>query len=341
MHLAALRERFLIGCLVWIVAVLPARSDEGPVPAWLREPAEPAWSRPAAPAFSTDGQASLWRGQSEIWGVRDFGTLFQWSGSAVPGGPRLDAPLVTDRPTFTPASVTVGAGVAQVEFGYTYYYNSDGEESTRLQSFGEPLLRYGLFADWLELRLQLSPLEMRDREDGDTEMTTGTDDLLIGLKLALTPQNGILPEMALIPQARVPTGSPAFTQEQFRPGLIWAYSWQVNDWLSMAGSTQINRVAQERIELAPPANPVGANSYLQVAQSWVVGYQVTDRLKAFTEWYGLFPHVAHDEFPEYYFDTGMTFLVTDNIQWDVRSGWGLNEAAVDYFVGTGLAFRFR
>jgi hypothetical protein len=38
---------------------------------------------------------------------------------------------------------------------------------------------------------------------------------------------------------------------------------------------------------------------------------------------------------------GFTFLVSDNIQWDIRGGVGLNDEADDYFVGTGLSVRFR
>ncbi|MGE3408748.1 MAG: hypothetical protein AB7I37_18160 [Pirellulales bacterium] len=41
------------------------------------------------------------------------GTLFQWSyGTSFSGGPDLSEPIVTDRPDFTEASVTVGQGVA-------------------------------------------------------------------------------------------------------------------------------------------------------------------------------------------------------------------------------------
>ena len=77
----------------------------------------------------------------------------QWSyGTSFSGGPDLDEPLVTDRPDFTEASSTVGLGVAQLEFGYTYTYDNDGTQSTRTHSFGEPLLRVGILAEWLEFR---------------------------------------------------------------------------------------------------------------------------------------------------------------------------------------------
>ena len=46
-------------------------------------------------------------------------TLLQWSyGTSFSGGaPGMDEPLVGDRPDFTESSVTVGRGVAQLEFG--------------------------------------------------------------------------------------------------------------------------------------------------------------------------------------------------------------------------------
>jgi len=34
-------------------------------------------------------------------------------------------------------------------------------------------------------------------------------------------------------------------------------------------------------------------------------------------------------------------LISDDVQWDIQPGTGLNDAADDFFVGTGLAIRFR
>jgi len=158
------------------------------------------------------------------WPCQARGTLFQWSyGTSFSGGPDLDEPLVTDRPDFTESSVTVGRGVAQIEFGYTYTYNNDAGESIRSQSFGEPLLRYGILAEWLEFRIGLSPVEGRTTAAGISNSTGGTEDLYTGFKIALTPQEGILPEMALIPQMNLPTGSDAFTSDSVEPGVNWIY----------------------------------------------------------------------------------------------------------------------
>ena len=92
------------------------------------------------------------------------GTLFQWSyGTSFSGGPDLDEPLVTDRPDFTEAGSTVGQGVAQIEFGYTYSYNNDGGEIVRSNSFGEPLLRMASWQIGLSSALACFPWRSKRR----------------------------------------------------------------------------------------------------------------------------------------------------------------------------------
>ena len=259
------------------------------------------------------------------------GTLFRWSCCPdVTGGPDLDEPLVTDRPDFTEASSTVGLGVTQIEFGYTYTYNNDAGESVRSQSFGEPLLRYGILANWLELRLGLFPVQERTRTAGASDTTSGTEDLYTGFKIGLTPQCGILPEMALIPQMTVPTGSNAYTADEVLPGVNWIYGWEVNAFISTAGSTQFNRAIDDGT----------GNAYTEWAQSWTVAYSLSDDVGAYTEWYALFPHSADTADVEHYFNGGFTYLVNNDVQFDVRAGSGLNGAADDFFVGTGLSIRF-
>jgi len=259
------------------------------------------------------------------------GTLFQWSGACCGnGGPDLSEPLVTDRPDFTEASVTVGKGVAQLEFGYTFIYDSEAGVSTRTQSFGEPLLRYGILADWLEFRIAAFPVDQRTRTGAVSNSTAGTADLYTGFKIALTPQEGFLPEMAIIPQANLPTGSRAFTSNNIEPGLNWIYGWEINDFISTAGSTQGNR----RID-------ANGSAFFEVAQSWTIAYSLTDELGAYTEWFAIIPNGANSARTQHTFNGGFTYLLSDDVQFDIRGGVGLNSAAPDYFLGTGLSIRFR
>lgn len=305
----------------WIALALVALVGAWNCATTLAEEAE-SW----APTQFDIGR-SLVRGQ----GCFAPGTLFQWSyGNSFGGGPDLNAPLVTDRPDFTEASSTVGRGVAQIEFGYTYVLNDDAGTRDISHSVGEPLLRYGILAEWLELRLALFPTTANSVTGAMRTSNSGLEDLYAGFKIGLTPQEGFLPEMALIPQATLPTGDPAFTNDDVLPGVNWIYAWQVNDFISTGGSSQFNRSRDDGT----------LDTYVEFAQSWVIGYALAERLGAYTEWFAFVPSGAATAKPQHFFNGGFTYLLTQDMQFDVRAGAGLNGAADDYFVGTGLSIRF-
>ena len=58
-------------------------------------------------------------------------------------------------------------------------------------------------------------------------------------------------------------------------------------------------------------------------------------------WYAFFPNGADTARVEHYLNGGFSYLLSNDIQWDIRAGTGLNDAADDFFVGTRLAIRFR
>jgi hypothetical protein len=237
----------------------------------------------------------------------------------------MDEVIATDRPDFTEASSTVKQGVLQIETGYTYFSAGDGDVTTH--STPEALFRYGIFRDWLELRLAQNVASL---DDGFTR-TNGVEDLYLGVKLMLTLQDGILPEMSLMPQMTVPTGASGLTSGETLPGLNWLYGWDVTEFISTAGSSQFNK----------SIDPTTGKTYTEWAQSWTIGYNLAENLGAYTEAFALFPSGADTVKPEYYLDGGFTYRFTHDIQWDIRGGVGLSDASDDYFVGTGLSLRFR
>ena len=260
--------------------------------------------------------------------TEDPGTLFHWRcESSCTGVASLDEALVTDRPDFTEASSVVGLGVLQIETGYTYTYDSDAGQTSKANSYPETLFRYGVLADWLELRVGWNY--------GDDEVnnisSSGSDDLYLGFKIGLTAQDGLRPEMALIPQMTVPTGSASRTNDEVLAGLNWLYSWGISDRIATGGSTQFNRSLDETTN----------EGYTEWAQSWTIAYSLTDRLGAYTEYFGFYPSGADTASTEHYFNGGFAVVLSNDMQFDVRAGTGLNDEADDYFVGTGLTVRFR
>lgn len=144
-------------------------------------------------------------------------------------------------------------------------------------------------------------------------------------------QVGTLLEMAIVPQMTVPTGAAIFSADEVLPGVNFLYSWEVNNFISTAGSTQFNR----EIETLP------GTGYSEFIQSWTIGYSLAEKLGAYTEWFVFVPYSAEHARNENYLDGGFTFYITDNVLWDIRAGIGLDENATDFFAGSGLSIRFK
>jgi hypothetical protein len=260
-------------------------------------------------------------------------TLLHWnSPDEMQGGPASwDEPLSSDRPDFTEASNTVGRGVSQIEMGYTFAYDDGSGSRLYAHSFPELLVRQGLLFDWLELRVGWNYASETQRVSAPPFSTTthGAEDLYLGVKLGLTPQQGIWPEMSLVPQMTLPLGSP-FTSDRVLPGVNWLYGWEISEFLSMAGSTQFNLAVDGATR----------DEYTEYAQSWTFGYSLAEKVGAYTEWFVLVPAGAESARTEHYFDGGFTYSWSNNLQFDIRVGKGVSAAATDMFAGIGAVVRF-
>ena len=273
------------------------------------------------------------------------GTLFQWRAEGGnTGGPEFGEPQVTDRPDFTESAVAVGRGVVQVEFGYTFTertFDDNGVRTrVRTQTAGEQLLRAGFYADWLEFRLGMVPGGLDDfdfsiplafeqsQEGGVSTSTAGITDLYAGFKIALFPQEGHLPEMAILPQVNIPTGSASFSSDRYEPGVNLVYGWALDESVSMAGSTLVNRRIDD-----------GRQGYPEFAQSWALARSLSETVTAFAEWYAFFPRGTDLAQSEQYINGGLAWAITDDFQFDIRVGFGLNDESDDFFIGSGFSIR--
>jgi Putative MetA-pathway of phenol degradation len=259
-------------------------------------------------------------------------TLMQWSyGTTFSGGPpSMDEPLEADRPDFTESPLTVGKGVVQVEMGYTF--TSDGNLGVRTtdHNFPQMLWRIGMLAEWFEFRVLYNyDINEQTFPSGNHLRMQGSEDLELGAKICLTPQEGILPAMGLIPAMTAPTGAPGITEGEVMPSLMWAYQWEFTKKVSLGMTTT---VARQRDDLG--------NIFVEFSQSGSLDVELTKKLAMYNELYLLSPTGRTDEQVQYYYDGGFTYHVTNNLQLDIEAGVGLNRAANDYFAGSGLVVRY-
>ncbi len=257
------------------------------------------------PAYSTQGQSTLFSTSVASLAEKDFG-------------------IVTDRPDFTEASSTVGKDYFQLESGYTYSIGPDRKTSGH--SFPEILLRAGAWKDWFEIRIGINFANVPQ----PLLNNVGIEDIYLGTKIGLFPQSGVVPELAIIAQCTLPTGSSGLNSDSILPGTNLLYGWEVNERVSTGGSTQVNFCVDERTQ----------EHFDQWAQSWTVGYSVTDNVGVYSEWFMLSPHGATTANTQHYFNGGLTIQPNPMLQFDIRAGRGLNEASDSYFVGAGVSMKF-
>ena len=103
----------------------------------------------------------------------------------------------------------------------------------------------------------------------------------------------------------------------------YLYGWDINEDWTLGGSTGINADIDD----------VTNDSYSRV-QPIVDAWSLVDgRVSSYTEWFVLAPIGADTNRPQNYFNGGFTVLFNNDLQWDIRAGVGLNEAADDFFAG--------
>ncbi len=247
----------------------------------------------------------------------------------------LDEPLVGDRPDFTESPYAVPRGRFQLESGYTFTFDREDGERAKAHTFPEFLLRVGL-AEGLELRLGWEGWtfsETLSRERNDVGRTVSRNphrrdgaDMIVGFKYELLEEDGWIPDFGVIGELSLPTGGVQATSGDVDPAVKWLWAYSLTDQLSVAGNVNL-------------AAPTGENGrFFQAGASLSFAYALTDRLGTYAEYFGLYPN-DRDSDAAHALNGGFTYLITPNLQFDVRAGFGLNEEADDFFVGTGFVIR--
>jgi hypothetical protein len=244
--------------------------------------------------------------------------------------------LVSDRPDQTESSVVLPPGFTQLEMGWTHTGNDDGGEDFRSDAIPETLIRYGL-CDRLELRLGHSGYTWEETDYADDTPTysdEGWGDSEIGMKYFIQDEvpECFLPETALLVHVSMPTGQNGFSSERYDPSFRLSLAHTLSDTLSFSYNLGMFWESEED----DTGDFDTLSNYLYTVS---LSKSLSDRLGLFCELFGDIPASA-DGKPANSFDTGLTYLVNDNIQVDVEGGVGLSEAADDWFVGVGVVYRF-
>ena len=209
--------------------------------------------------------------------------------------------LITDRPDQTESSSTVEFGSLQIESGFLLGFEDDGFNSMRQILLPTTLFRYGL-TKGIELRI----LSQFESLKNNSQIMEGISDLEIGAKIQLLNNDNVNTEIAFLSHLIIPTGTSQLTGDKFGTINKLAISHGINENMGFGYNVGYNYMGTGN----------GDFTY-----SMALGIAINDKVGVYLEAFGDIV-----EFQELLvnFDTGLTYLVKDNLQLDFSFGTGLN-----------------
>lgn len=238
--------------------------------------------------------------------------------------------LETDRDSFTPATTTVDRGRWIVESSYSFI---DNRRAPDTNSFPELIVRYGL-GERFELRLGwnyeaggggnvVSSVEGEEGLEGPRFERESR--ALYGFKWRATDQAGWVPQSSFIVQGYTPTTGDA-TATEGSVTYVWGWElpkkWKLDAALRYASSTD------HRDDFAI-WNP-----------SAVVRIPLGERANVHAEYFGAIPYGRAGGQSQHFASTGLHYLLTPDVELGFRIGWGLNDAAANFFSNVGIGWRY-
>lgn len=226
--------------------------------------------------------------------------------------------LSTDRPDTTESPYTVDAGHFQIEAEIASWTRDRGDNETAL---GQINLKFGL-----DERTDLQWITPTySWADGGSE---GWGNTQIRLKRNLWGNDAGNTALAVMPYVELPTGDEDFGAERVQGGVIVPFAYSHGEWgFGLQG--QLDRVYDNERD----------TYHWEFMGSATVSHPISERCNVFCELVGLFRE-GQAGGSEYSFNTGVTWMVRDLVQWDAGLRLGLNDEAPDLMPFVGYSTKF-
>lgn len=224
--------------------------------------------------------------------------------------------IEADRPDQTESAFTVPRGFFQIESGFHYENYGKGGDILFHPSV---LWKFGL-TNRFELRL-VTELVTEKIEDGST---SGVLPVAAGFKFSLLQEQGVIPQTAVMGHLTSPKGgSEPFHLLQPAP----SFRFNMQHSLSDRAGLGYNLGAEWD----------GYNKSPVYIYTLATDISLGKRSGLFVELYGFFPRKAK---AEHCFSGGFTWLVNNNLLFDIAGSGGLTSGSHKFGVTAGVSWRF-
>ena len=239
--------------------------------------------------------------------------------------------IETDRPDFVESSAVVGLAHWQIETGILSERTTSNGITTRTVTT-PTLLRIGV-SETVELRAEgdgLTREKTTDASTGLTQRLNGFSDVSFGAKWRVREGDaGWLPGVAWLADVETATGSSAFRGAGFRPSVRVTAEWDLPGNLSLGVMPGVFLDRNEH-----------GKRYAAGIFAVTLGKAWTPRWRTFVEVAGERLARPQDGGSSVTFDTGLAFVATKSLQFDVAVSRGLTSTSPDLQAGLGISARF-
>ncbi len=240
-------------------------------------------------------------------------------------------PICADRPGKATATCTVLPGRAQVEIGI-FDWSRDRTAGTRTDelAIAGTALSFGL-TERFHVQLDLPAyIDMRERDGPLSERARGFGDVGVRAKYRLTGDASAV-QVALLPFVSFPTAKRSLGSGKVEGGIGLPIDWDLRGTpLSMTMTPEIDARADSD----------GSGHHFATAQVIGLGAEVSDRLSVSVELWGVWDFDPAGTSRQYTLGGSGAYLLTNDIQLDAGVDAGLNRAAPDLEIYSGISFRF-
>jgi hypothetical protein len=241
--------------------------------------------------------------------------------------------LSTDRPDATESPYTVEPGRIQFEVSAAQFTRERHAEER-----GAPTVETWSFAP-LNVRIGLSPhtelqvvhdgqvrVEERDRATGLRTRVDGLGDVTLRFKANLRGNDEGRLGLGVMPYLKLPTAAAGLGNDELEGGLILPLAYELAEHWGFGAMTEVAVVRNDAgtghraswLNTATVSRAVGANGGVFAEVTLEVG----------------------EGRPAFTFNTGATYAVTDDLQFDLGANVGLTRAADDLTVFAGFSWRY-
>jgi hypothetical protein len=230
-------------------------------------------------------------------------------------------PIQLDRPDQTECPFITPKHYIQIENGFTLERISANESYLTYPSI---LWKYGI-NDKTEIRLITEFATQLITENNTKKISAGIQPITIGFKTSLLQEKGLIPKTSFIGHvSSANLASNAFKIKNIAPSFRFTMQHTISNNLSIG----YNLGAEWNGETAD-------QNYIYTLTT---GISITEKLGFYIELYGFLNKYNN---PDHRFDSGLTYLLTNNFIIDFSGGLGLTANAPKNYLSFGISYRFK